>query len=165
MIYDHFIGNTNCIHTIVFNVEDSPEVQLNQLRYWFHFLQSRIPPVEPLGNIKFQLLLELLSCLESETKLKLSFQNSELIQTLLVLWLSYNISAKKEDYLLKLFIQIYNQGGQGSSWVGSVSGSKTSKNKVDPRVDEIGSTLQGRKNGSIFRGGEIFAKLQNYSYT
>ena len=73
MIYDHFIGNTNCIHTIVFNVEDSPEVQLNQLRYWFHFLQSRIPPVEPLGNIKFQLLLELLSCLESETKLKLSF--------------------------------------------------------------------------------------------
>ena len=49
MIYDHFIGNTNCIHTIVFNVEDSPEVQLNQLRYWFHFLQSRIPPVEPLG--------------------------------------------------------------------------------------------------------------------
>ena len=68
MIYDHFIGNTNCIHTIVFNVEDSPEVQLNQLRYWFHFLQSRIPPVEPLGNIKFQLLLEMLSCFESETK-------------------------------------------------------------------------------------------------
>ena len=52
MIYDHFIGNTNCIHTIVFNIEDPPEVQLNQLRYWFHFLQSRIPPVEPLGMFK-----------------------------------------------------------------------------------------------------------------
>jgi hypothetical protein len=49
MMYDHFIGNTNCIHTVVFNVEDSQKVQLNQVRYWLHFLQSRIPPVEPLG--------------------------------------------------------------------------------------------------------------------
>ena len=57
MIYDHFIGNTNCIHTIVFNIEDPPEVQLNQLRYWFHFLQSRIPPVEPLGNVKIGVFL------------------------------------------------------------------------------------------------------------
>jgi len=50
MVYDHFIGNTNCIHTIVFNVEDKPEVQLAQVRYWLHFLQSRVPPVEPLGD-------------------------------------------------------------------------------------------------------------------
>lgn len=50
MIYDHFIGNTNCVHTIVFNVEDKYEVQLEQVKYWLHFLQSRIPPVEPLGN-------------------------------------------------------------------------------------------------------------------
>ena len=50
MVYDHFIGNTNCIHTIVFNVEDKPEVQLAQVRYWLHFLQSRVPPVEPLGE-------------------------------------------------------------------------------------------------------------------
>ena len=41
------------MHTIVFNIEDPPEVQLIQLRYWFHFLQSRIPPVEPLGLIFF----------------------------------------------------------------------------------------------------------------
>ena len=53
MVYDHFIGNTNCIHTIVFNVEDKAQVQLEQVRYWLHFLQSRIPPVEPLGNRKF----------------------------------------------------------------------------------------------------------------
>ena len=52
MVYDHFIGNTNCIHTIVFNVEDKPQVQLDQVRYWLHFLQSRIPPVEPLGKVK-----------------------------------------------------------------------------------------------------------------
>ena len=50
MVYDHFIGNTNCIHTVVFNVEDKPEVQLAQVRYWLHFLQSRVPPVEPLGK-------------------------------------------------------------------------------------------------------------------
>ena len=50
MVYDHFIGNTNCIHTVVFNVEDKPEVQLAQVRYWLHFLQSRVPPVEPLGE-------------------------------------------------------------------------------------------------------------------
>ena len=45
------------MHTIVFNIEDPPEVQLIQLRYWFHFLQSRIPPVEPLGLIFFIYLM------------------------------------------------------------------------------------------------------------
>ena len=50
MLYDHFIGNTNCIHTVVFNLEDEQHVQLNQIRFWLSFLQSRIPPVEPLGK-------------------------------------------------------------------------------------------------------------------
>ena len=50
MLYDHYIGNTNCIHTIVFNLEDEVQVQLEQLRFWLNFLQSRIPPVEPLGE-------------------------------------------------------------------------------------------------------------------
>ena len=50
MLYDHFIGNTNCIHTIVFNLEDSAQVQLQQIKFWLNFLQSRIPPVEPLGK-------------------------------------------------------------------------------------------------------------------
>ena len=49
MLYDHCIGNTNCIHTIVFNLEDEVQVQLEQIRFWLNFLQSRIPPVEPLG--------------------------------------------------------------------------------------------------------------------
>ena len=51
MLYDHCIGNTNCIHTIVFNLEDEVQVQLEQIRFWLNFLQSRIPPVEPLGKI------------------------------------------------------------------------------------------------------------------
>ena len=72
MVYDHFIGNTNCIHTIVFNVEDKAQVQLEQVRYWLHFLQSRIPPVEPLGNEKILLfssdsfLLSKSQCIEKK---------------------------------------------------------------------------------------------------
>ena len=58
MLYDHCIGNTNCIHTIVFNLEDETQVQLEQIRFWLTFLQSRIPPVEPLGKcIGFQVLI------------------------------------------------------------------------------------------------------------
>ena len=52
MLYDHFIGNTNCIHTVVFNLQDNFQVQLDQVRFWLNFLQSRIPPVEPLGEKK-----------------------------------------------------------------------------------------------------------------
>ena len=51
MFYDHFIGNTNCIHTVVFNLEDDADEQLEQVRFWLNFLQSRIPPVEPLGKM------------------------------------------------------------------------------------------------------------------
>ena len=50
MLYDHFIGNTNCIHAVVFNLADEYNVQLGQVRFWLNFLQSRIPPVEPLGT-------------------------------------------------------------------------------------------------------------------
>ena len=39
---------------------------------------------------------------------------------------------------------------------GRVGSGQGRKKKVDPRVDEKGSTLQGRKNGSIFRGRGIF---------
>ncbi|XP_059080756.1 death-associated protein kinase 1-like isoform X2 [Tigriopus californicus] len=49
-LYDHFIGNVNCIHAIVFSLEDSRNDQLEQVRFWLTFLRSRIPPVEPLGD-------------------------------------------------------------------------------------------------------------------
>ncbi len=48
--YDHFIGNTNCVHTIVFNVADPPSIQKDQISFWLNFLQSKIPPAEPLGK-------------------------------------------------------------------------------------------------------------------
>ena len=50
LLYDHFIGNVNCIHVVLFSLTDSPAVQLQQIYFWLSFLQSRIPPVEPLGD-------------------------------------------------------------------------------------------------------------------
>ena len=50
MIYDHFIGNTNCIHVVLYSAADPPAVQLQQVTFWLSFLQARIPPVEPLGD-------------------------------------------------------------------------------------------------------------------
>ena len=50
LLYDHFIGNVNCIHVVLFSLTDSPAAQLEQVTFWLSFLQSRIPPVEPLGT-------------------------------------------------------------------------------------------------------------------
>jgi len=50
MLYDHFIGNANCIHLVLYSLEDPLPVQLQQVSFWLAFLQSRIPPVEPLGD-------------------------------------------------------------------------------------------------------------------
>ena len=50
-LYDHFIGNINCIHIVLFSLEDTAKEQMEQLRYWMTFLKSRIPPVEPLGKL------------------------------------------------------------------------------------------------------------------
>lgn len=49
-LYDHFIGNVNCMHVVVFNLEDPRELQVQQVKFWLTFLRSRIPPVEPLGK-------------------------------------------------------------------------------------------------------------------
>ena len=50
MVYDHFIGNSNCIHVVMFSLADSVSAQISQVTFWLTFLQSRIPPVEPLGD-------------------------------------------------------------------------------------------------------------------
>lgn len=49
LYYDH-AGNTHCIHVLVYNCSDPLEVQMDQCQFWLSFLQSRIPPVEPLGK-------------------------------------------------------------------------------------------------------------------
>ncbi|KAK7866658.1 hypothetical protein R5R35_000274 [Gryllus longicercus] len=50
LVYDRFLGNTNCLHVVVFNLEDPPSAQLQQCCFWLSFLQARIPPAEPLGD-------------------------------------------------------------------------------------------------------------------
>jgi hypothetical protein len=50
-LYDHFLGSTNSLQVVVFSLEDSPNVQYQQCCFWLTFLQARIPPTEPLGNI------------------------------------------------------------------------------------------------------------------
>ena len=50
MLYDHFIGDINCIHTIVFNINDSPEVQKAQVFFWLNFIKGRLLPQEPIGK-------------------------------------------------------------------------------------------------------------------
>ena len=49
-LYDHFIGNVNCIHLVLVSLQDGLDEQKRQLRSWLNFLRARIPPVEPLGD-------------------------------------------------------------------------------------------------------------------
>ncbi|CAF1135873.1 unnamed protein product, partial [Didymodactylos carnosus] len=48
-IYDHFIGDYNCLHMIVFNVTDDENKCVQTLGYWLEFLRVRIGVQEPLG--------------------------------------------------------------------------------------------------------------------
>ncbi|KAB7507730.1 Death-associated protein kinase dapk-1, partial [Armadillidium nasatum] len=48
-VYDHFIGNSTCVHFIVFSLDVPLHVQLQQTTFWLSFLQARLPPTEPLG--------------------------------------------------------------------------------------------------------------------
>jgi len=50
--YDHFIGDPNCIHCVVFRASDPPEVQREQIRFWLNFVRTRIPPTEPIGECR-----------------------------------------------------------------------------------------------------------------
>lgn len=49
-VYDHFIGNTSCVHLVVFSLNQPFDVQLQQCSFWLSFLQARIPPMEPLSE-------------------------------------------------------------------------------------------------------------------
>lgn len=48
-IYDHFIGDFNCIHVILFNMLDDLHDLEQNLNYWLEFLRVRISIQEPLG--------------------------------------------------------------------------------------------------------------------
>lgn len=50
VVYDRFIGSTDCLHVVVFSLSEPFDVQLQQVLFWLSFLQARIPPQEPLGK-------------------------------------------------------------------------------------------------------------------
>ena len=50
MTYDHFIGDINCVHAVVFSLSDEPHEQHAQVMYWLHFITARVPLWEPVGE-------------------------------------------------------------------------------------------------------------------
>ncbi|CAJ0923262.1 unnamed protein product, partial [Mesorhabditis belari] len=50
MAYDHFVGNTDCVHVILYKATDSTEIQYKQVLYWMNFLKGRVTPSEPIGH-------------------------------------------------------------------------------------------------------------------
>lgn len=50
ILYDHFVGNTDCIHVVVVNGADPTEIQYKQALYWMNFLKGRVTPAEPIGH-------------------------------------------------------------------------------------------------------------------
>ncbi|KFM70353.1 Death-associated protein kinase 1, partial [Stegodyphus mimosarum] len=50
LVYDRFLGNSYCLHAIVFSLNEPFDVQMQQVMFWLSFLQARIPPQEPLGH-------------------------------------------------------------------------------------------------------------------
>jgi len=48
-MYDHFIGDFNCIHVLLFNLLDDIQQLEQNLIYWLEFLRVRISVQEPLG--------------------------------------------------------------------------------------------------------------------
>ncbi|CAI4229948.1 unnamed protein product [Auanema sp. JU1783] len=50
MAYDHFVGNTDCIHVILFRADEPTETQYKQVLYWMNFLKGRVTPTEPIGH-------------------------------------------------------------------------------------------------------------------
>lgn len=59
-VYHHLltISAKNAVFVLVISLKDPASTQLRQANFWLTFLQSRIPPTEPLGQAKYiQLLL------------------------------------------------------------------------------------------------------------
>ena len=57
VLYDHFIGNVNCEHVVLFNLADGRVEQERQLDLWLTFLRSKIPPVEPLRECDYEMYI------------------------------------------------------------------------------------------------------------
>lgn len=45
-LYYFFIGNTSCIHAVVYSLKDPPSVQREKVLFWLTFIHSRLPVQE-----------------------------------------------------------------------------------------------------------------------
>ncbi|XP_076443488.1 death-associated protein kinase dapk-1-like isoform X2 [Babylonia areolata] len=50
MLYDHFLGDTHCLHLVTFSLQDASDEQLAQVIFWLNFLKARVPPALPIGH-------------------------------------------------------------------------------------------------------------------
>ena len=50
MLYDHFIGDPNCLHLVVFRADLPVEQQKQQVSFWLNFIKARMAPMEPIGE-------------------------------------------------------------------------------------------------------------------
>lgn len=48
VVYDHYIGDPNCINVIVFSLADTTERQLAQVEFWMDFIRLRMPSSGPI---------------------------------------------------------------------------------------------------------------------
>ena len=54
MMYDHFIGDVNCMHVVVFSLAEPLEDQLAQVKFWLSFIKARIAIQEPVGKCEHE---------------------------------------------------------------------------------------------------------------
>lgn len=57
LVYDRFLGNNHCLHAIVFSLSETFDVQMQQVMFWLSFLQARMSPQEPLGELSVLICL------------------------------------------------------------------------------------------------------------
>jgi len=50
MLYDHFLGETESLHVVMFSLMDPFDEQFAQVNFWLNFLKSRVQPLLPLGE-------------------------------------------------------------------------------------------------------------------
>ncbi|VDO02277.1 unnamed protein product [Rodentolepis nana] len=45
-LYYFFIGNTSCVHAVVYSLKDPPAIQREKVHFWLTFIHSRLPAQE-----------------------------------------------------------------------------------------------------------------------
>jgi len=56
LVYDQFLGEPNCIHIVVINMNDTEDTRNKQVKFWLNFIRARMAPSEPIGFAGSQLV-------------------------------------------------------------------------------------------------------------